>query len=180
MTDRDLDRVNASGAVDFAVESAGPDRLVVVGFVDQPGNLRARIVFEQILCVQMPWRFSFRVIEQRSLTTLLVDEPGRRHWDLPDHMPTHASMPSLSVEEARDACAQGHSVFAFVSRGSSPADPSCYVVAASMKVILPEVEDDTLGRVVGTLLAVEGELQSAASEEPRGIAPERRVCGSKT
>jgi hypothetical protein len=81
MTDRDLDRVNASGAVDFAVESAGPDRLVVVGFVDQPRNLRARTVFEQILYVQMPWRISFRVIEQRSLTSLLVDEPGRRRWE---------------------------------------------------------------------------------------------------
>jgi hypothetical protein len=76
MIDEDIARVNTTGALDFVVESATPDRVVVIGFVDDPRTPRVRIVFDEPQYVQMPWRFSGRTAE-RKIGSRAVGDPSR-------------------------------------------------------------------------------------------------------
>jgi hypothetical protein len=135
MTDDDIARVNAAGALDFAVESATPDRMVVIGFVDEPKSLRVRIVFDEPLYVQMPWRFSGRTAERRSTRDLLATAPTRARWELPDRQTAPTDLPSLSFEQLREADQEHANLWTFVSQGSAPSEPPCFVLARRTTVV---------------------------------------------
>jgi hypothetical protein len=137
MRDEDIARVNAAGALDFVVESATPDRVVVIGFVDEPRSLRVRIVFDEPLYMQMPWRFSGRSAERRSVRELLETAPSYARWQSPDRQPVPTELPSLSFEELRDAAQEGATLLAFVSQGATPSEPPCFVLARRMTVVTP-------------------------------------------
>ena len=137
MTDEDIARVNTAGALDFAVESATSDRVVVIGFVDEPASLRVRIVFDEPLYVQIPWRFSGRTVEQRSVRELLETAPPYARWDLPDRQSVPTELPSLSFEELREADQESATLMTFVSQGTTPSEPPCFVLARRMTVVIP-------------------------------------------
>jgi hypothetical protein len=137
MTNDDVARVNAAGALDFAVESATRDRIVVIGFVDDPESLRVRIVFDEPLYVQVPWRFSGRMAERGSTRDLLATGPKHAQWELADRQPALSDLPSLSFEELREADQENATLLRFVSQGSAPAEPTCFVLARRVTVVTP-------------------------------------------
>jgi hypothetical protein len=74
----EITRANRSGAVDFSLEVASPEELVVLGFVDEPSSSRVRLVFGNPMYVQLPLHFSWRQIEWRTLADLLKGAPLHR------------------------------------------------------------------------------------------------------
>ena len=137
MRDEDIVRVNAAGALDVAIESATPKRFVVIGFVDDPRSLRFRIVFDEPLYVQMPWRFGGGTVQRRSLRDLLEGAPAYERWELPDRQPVPAELPSLSFDELREASQEGATLVTFVSRDSTPSEPPSFVLARRVTVVVP-------------------------------------------
>jgi hypothetical protein len=135
MTEEDVAQVNTAGALEFVVESATPNRLVVSGFVDDPCTPRVRIAFDEPLYIQMPWRFCAQTVERRSIRQLLQTAPAYPRWELPTRHPVPTELPSLSFEELHDASQEGASLLMFVSTGATPADPPCFVLARKITVL---------------------------------------------
>jgi hypothetical protein len=135
MIEDEVARVNESGAIDFAVWSATPEQLVVIGFVDDPTSLRIRLVFDEPAYVQMPWTFSGRLLEWQPAVDLMKGAPHRRAWELPDRQSVPNGTPSLTFETIQDAAQAGGALFTFRSHGSSPAEPSCFVLARGITAI---------------------------------------------
>jgi hypothetical protein len=134
MIQDDVVTVNSSGAIDYAVVSATPQELVLIGFVDDDQNLRVRLFFEGPTYVQMPWIFSSRVLEWQSAAELVNEAPRIPPWELPAQSATPSQTPSLSLDELRDAAQEGSILFTFKSHGSSPAEPPCFVLARGLRV----------------------------------------------
>jgi hypothetical protein len=58
-------------------------------------------------------------------------------WELPDRQPALTDLPSLSFEELREADDENATLLMFVSRGSVPSEPPCFVLARRMTVVTP-------------------------------------------
>jgi hypothetical protein len=137
MRDEDIVRVNAAGALDVAVEAATPNRLVVIGFVDDPSSLRFRIVFDEPLYVQIPWRLAGCAVERRSIRDLLEAAPAHQRWELPERKPVPPELPSLSFDDLREAGEEGAALVTFVSRDATPSDPPSFILARRVTVVIP-------------------------------------------
>ncbi|MCA9631232.1 MAG: hypothetical protein KC766_26400 [Myxococcales bacterium] len=132
--DEALATLRSAGPIDFVIASATSESLDVVGYIDDARRPCCTLRFSEPCYVQLPWSFSFRVLEVRSVADFATRAPCLPRWELPSVEPAPTELPSFPYKEMADAVAHGMVLFAFESSDSVPSEPPCFVVARSVSV----------------------------------------------
>jgi hypothetical protein len=109
--------------------------VVVIGFVDDPRTPRVRIVLDEPLYIQMPWRFSGRTADADRFASCWRPLPCTRGGSSPTGTRCRRSYPRCRSKNSVMPDQEGATLLTFVSQGSTPAEPPCFVLARRMTVV---------------------------------------------
>jgi hypothetical protein len=132
-----VSRANELRGLDFEVERASADEILVGSFVDDPPPHRrpnCRLRFREPLYVQLLFRFSGRQLAATRIKDLVRELPAERPWELAASQPTLPALPGVSIAELRDAAKGELYAFFFVDHHGQPSDPPLCIIASGLVI----------------------------------------------